>query len=42
VIQREGLVVHLLARRLEDHSLLLERLRGAAPGALTVRSRDFH
>jgi error-prone DNA polymerase len=42
VIQREGLVVHLLARRLEDHSLLLERLRGEAPGALRVRSRDFH
>lgn len=42
VVQREGLVVHLLARRLEDHSLLLERLRGEAPGALRVRSRDFH
>ena len=34
VIQREGLVVHLLARRLEDHSRLL--------GRLPVGSRDFH
>ena len=34
MIQREGLVVHLLARRLEDHSRLL--------GRLTVHSRDFH
>jgi error-prone DNA polymerase len=33
-IQREGLVVHLLARRLEDHSRLLGRLPAA--------SRDFH
>ncbi len=42
VIQREGLVVHLLARRLEDHSRLLGHLRGKAQGALRVRSRDFH
>ena len=42
VIQREGLVVHLLARRLEDHSGLLGQLRGKAQGALRVRSRDFH
>ncbi len=42
VIQREGLVVHLLARRLEDHSRLLGQLRGQAQGALRVRSRDFH
>ena len=34
VVQREGLVVHLLARRLTDHSRLL--------GTLAVRSRDFH
>ena len=34
VIQREGLVVHLLARRLEDHSRLL--------GRLPAGSRDFH
>jgi error-prone DNA polymerase len=34
VIQREGLVVHLLAKRLEDHSRLL--------GRLPVGSRDFH
>jgi len=34
VIQREGLVVHLLARRLQDHSRLL--------GRLPVASRDFH
>jgi error-prone DNA polymerase len=33
-IQREGLVVHLLARRLEDHSRLL--------GRLPAGSRDFH
>lgn len=32
-LQREGEVVHLIARRLEDHSHLL--------GALSVRSRDF-
>ena len=42
VIQREGLVVHLLARRLEDHSRLLGQLRGEAQSALRVRSRDFH
>ncbi|MEK6245643.1 MAG: error-prone DNA polymerase [Pseudomonadota bacterium] len=42
VIQREGWVVHLLARRLEDHSLLLDHLQAEAPGALRVRSRDFH
>ena len=42
VIQREGLVVHLLARRLMDHSLLLEHLGGEASGTLRVRSRDFH
>lgn len=34
VIQREGRVVHLVARRLEDHSRLL--------GRLAVASRDFH
>jgi error-prone DNA polymerase len=34
VIEREGAVVHLLARRLEDHSRLL--------GRLAVASRDFH
>jgi error-prone DNA polymerase len=34
VVQREGLVVHLLARRLEDHSRLLGRLPAGA--------RDFH
>jgi error-prone DNA polymerase len=33
VLQREGEVVHLIARRLVDHSRLL--------GQLTVRSRDF-
>jgi error-prone DNA polymerase len=38
VVQREGLVVHLLARRLTDHSRLLGRLLGP----LAVRSRDFH
>jgi error-prone DNA polymerase len=32
-LQREGDVIHVLARRLEDHSRLL--------GALVVRSRDF-
>ena len=42
VIQREGLVLHLLARRLEDHSGLLGQLRGKTQGALRVRSRDFH
>lgn len=34
VIEREGRVVHLVARRLEDHSRLL--------GRLAVASRDFH
>jgi error-prone DNA polymerase len=33
-IQREGEVLHLIARRLEDHSGLL--------GRLVTRSRDFH
>jgi error-prone DNA polymerase len=34
VIERQGEVVHLVARRLADHSRLL--------GRLTARSRDFH
>ena len=34
VLEREGRVVHLIARRLEDHSRLL--------GSLAVPSRDFH
>ena len=34
VLEREGLVVHMIARRLEDHSRLL--------GSLAVHSRDFH
>jgi len=34
VLEREGLVAHLVARRLEDHSGLL--------GRLSVPSRDFH
>lgn len=34
VIERNGEVVHLVARRLEDHSSLL--------GRLAVQSRDFH
>jgi len=34
VIEREGEVVHLVARRLVDHSVLL--------GALEARCRDFH
>jgi error-prone DNA polymerase len=38
VVQREGLVVHLLARRFMDHSRLLGRLLGP----LAVRSHDFH
>jgi error-prone DNA polymerase len=33
-VQREGEVLHLVARRLTDHSALL--------GRLTVRARDFH
>jgi len=33
-VQREGEVVHLVARQLEDHSELL--------GGLLSRSRDFH
>ena len=33
-IQREGEVLHVIARRLFDHSHLL--------GRLTTRSRDFH
>ena len=42
VIEREGRVVHLIARRLEDHSRLLVRLQGGSPGGLRLRSRDFH
>ena len=42
VVQREGLVVHLIARRLEDHSPLLSRLRGPSGGGLTIPTRDFH
>ena len=38
VIEREGAVVHLVARRLEDHSPLLTRFLGR----LAVASRDFH
>jgi error-prone DNA polymerase len=34
VIERQGEVVHLVARRLADHSRLL--------GRLSARSRDFH
>ncbi|MGH8703878.1 MAG: OB-fold nucleic acid binding domain-containing protein, partial [Burkholderiales bacterium] len=34
VIERDGEVAHLVARRLEDHSRLL--------GRLAARSRDFH
>ncbi|MGA8055834.1 MAG: OB-fold nucleic acid binding domain-containing protein, partial [Burkholderiales bacterium] len=34
VIEREGEVVHLVARRIVDHSVLL--------GQLTTHSRDFH
>ncbi len=33
-VQREGEVLHLVARRLEDHSYLL--------GKLLIKSRDFH
>jgi error-prone DNA polymerase len=33
-IQRDGEVLHVIARRLEDHSHLL--------GRLIIRSRDFH
>ena len=33
-VQREGAVIHVLARRLEDHSALL--------GRLVTHSRDFH
>jgi error-prone DNA polymerase len=33
-LQREGEVVHLIAKRLVDHSELL--------GRLTTSSRDFH
>ena len=38
VIERDGAVVHLIARRLEDHSALLAR----ALGDLEVASHDFH
>ena len=36
-VEREGEVVHLVARRLSDHSRLLARLAGP----LAARSRDF-
>ncbi len=38
VIERDGAVVHLVARRLEDHSALLARCLGE----LAVASHDFH
>jgi error-prone DNA polymerase len=38
VVQREGLVVHLLARRFEDYSRLLQRRFGD----LRISSHDFH
>jgi len=38
VIEREGDVVHLMARRLRDHGRLLDPLFGS----LAPRSRDFH
>ncbi len=43
VLEREGLVAHLIARRLEDHSALLGRLMVSPgdPGDF-VASRDFH
>jgi error-prone DNA polymerase len=34
VLEREGEVMHLIARRLSDHSVLL--------GRLATSSRDFH
>lgn len=37
-IERNGLVVHLIARRLADHSPLLAHLAGP----FAIRSRDFH
>jgi error-prone DNA polymerase len=37
-IERDGEVVHLVARRLEDHSALLQQLLGG----LVTHSRDFH
>jgi error-prone DNA polymerase len=37
-IEREGAVVHLVARQLSDHSPLLDALRGR----LAATSRDFH
>ena len=42
VIEREGRVMHLIARRLEDHSRLLASLQGSSPGGLRLPSRDFH
>jgi error-prone DNA polymerase len=38
VVERDGAVVHLVARRLEDHSALLSR----ALGDLEFASHDFH
>jgi error-prone DNA polymerase len=43
VLEREGAVVHLIARRLEDHSRLLGGLSTASQDAGDfVASRDFH
>jgi error-prone DNA polymerase len=42
VIEREDRVVHLVARRLEDHSGLLARLQGRSSRGLRLHSRDFH
>ncbi len=48
-VQREGIVIHVVAERLADLSHRLRRLtapdaapRTAHAAALTVRSRDFH
>ena len=46
-VQREGVVIHLVAERLADLTPMLARLAGAgppagAPAPFPVRSRDFH
>jgi error-prone DNA polymerase len=41
ISQRQGAVMHLVARRLVDHSALLKTLDTDEPGGLKTSSRDF-
>jgi hypothetical protein len=41
-VQREGLVIHMLARQLVDLTPLLGRLTAEAGPSIKVESHDFH